>query len=167
MAFPDFFIKQAMSYADANVEMVPLQKFCAKILYGLVRKYGIENVTRGVLSEEDSDVNNVLTFVIELGSIKVMHDNNLVVSDENELLKRSLGVSFSINLALASVLQYHLKLENKQGGHYNQVASSELAERVFNHNRKILNLHLMPKHVQEDTFTVNEMFEFYLGEYIR
>ena len=165
MNFNEQFVKNALSYAEDAISMNELHGLCSKIYNGLVKKYGEFSVRRGVASESDSDTNNALTLLVEVGSLKYMLDKKMIVSDDNELLKRSFAVSFCINIALADVLRHNIGFKKSEpGGYFNNSASEKIAERVFNHHKDFIKLKNQPKSVQDEKLTIDEMFAHYLGE---
>ncbi|MGI4874771.1 MAG: hypothetical protein ACRYFX_26760 [Janthinobacterium lividum] len=166
MKFTEKFVENALNYAEHAISMSELHNLCSRVYKNLVKKYGEFSVRRGVANESDSETNNVLTLLVEVGSLKYMQDKQIIATDESELLKRSFAVSFCINIALADVLRQNIGFKKSEmGGYFNNDASEKLAERVFNHHKNFIKLKSQPKHIQDENFTIDEMFKAYLGEF--
>ncbi|WP_073282541.1 hypothetical protein [Hymenobacter psychrotolerans] len=161
-------IAKAQELTQNKVSQVELEQLISKIISGLLRKFGQKTVFNGANSEADSEVNNILTHVIEVGSIKVMKDKGLISNNDDELLMASLGTAWLMNVALGNVLNNNDLLRVYTGnGYYQQAAVQTLANRisVLGHtHRNYSKLSFLKK---LSTSTVDELFNSHLGSYIK
>lgn len=162
----DIFLSDALDYASKTLK-VSMRPFCLKIANNLLRKYGEPEFARVVSSEDGGEINNVFTYMIEVGSLKYMHDNKIIVENDVELLKRAVGVVYCMNVDLCDVLRNLNIVFNERLGYYNWPAIEQIIYRVVEHCKLHLKYDLLPLSIQEQTFTVNQMFSFYLSEYLK
>jgi hypothetical protein len=144
-----------------------LEKFCLIIITSLINKFGSKAVEFGVNTEKNNEVNNILTHVVEIGSIKLMSDSSLIISDEDALLARSFATVFLMNIALGNMLRYKGLLKTQNSGLYGGPALETIAGRVFNLGKTHNSYDSLPKKLKDDTFTTDELFAFYLGDYFK
>jgi hypothetical protein len=161
-------ILKAQELTQNKISQAELEQLASKIVKGLLKKFGQKTVTNGASSETDNEVNRILTHVIEVGGIKVMKDKGLVSSNDNDLLMASLGTAWLMNVALGNVLSNNNLLKVYTGnGYYKQEAVQTLANRIaeLGHTHRTYNS--LPPSKKQDTFTVDELFSFYLGDFLK
>lgn len=160
-------VLEANLITDNKLSSELLEKFCLIVIDSLINKFGNKRVEFGVNSDKNNEVNNVLTHTVEVGSIKFMSDLSLIVADEETLLARSFATVLLMNIALGNVLKNKALLKNQNLGLYGGSALENIAGRVFNLGKIHNNYNFLPKKIKEDTFTTDELFAFYLGEYFK
>ena len=76
-------IFKAQELTQNKISQMELEQFASKIINGLLKKFGQKTVSNGASSEANSEVNNILTHIIEVGGIKVMKDKGLISNNDN------------------------------------------------------------------------------------
>lgn len=158
-------ISDALDYASKTLT-VSMRPFCVKIINNLLKKHGRSEFIRVVSSEAGGEVNNVLTYMIEVGSLKYMQDRNIIVENHAELLKRAVGVAYCMNVDLCDILRNLNVISDDRLGYYNWPAIEQVVYRVVGHCEVHLKYNYLPMLVQQETLTIDEMFVFYLGDYM-
>jgi len=135
------------------------------IIQSLVKKFGKNAVYTVVNSEAGGEINNVLSYVVEVGSIAYMSNISIII-DDNSLLDRCYSTVFLMNVALARALKNLALLEVNNGGYYNGDAITMISERVYNLAKIHIGYPNLPEELRNDTFSTDELFSFYLGDYL-
>lgn len=158
-------IIEAKSITENKISQNALEMVSLKIIDSLITKFGKPIVANCAQSEEDSEVNNVLTHLVEVGSIKYMKDVNIISGNEQALVDKSYATVFLMNLAVGKVLRLKGLLKTNNDGYYGGDGISKIADRVLGLCKLHLNFESLPEDIKNDTFTIDELFSFYLGEY--
>jgi len=159
-------IAKAHAFTEHKISEERLEIFASKIVNALVKKFGRGAVMGTVNSESGGDINDVLKNILEVGSIKYMKEAGLIATDDNDLMAKSFGTVYLMNVALGKVLSSAGLLLVLGEGFYKRSGVEIIADRVVTLGKTHNGFDRLPLHVRNDTFTVDEMFTFYLGEYL-
>jgi hypothetical protein len=159
-------IAKAHTLTEHKLSEERLEIFASKIVNALVKKFGRGAVVGTVNSESGGDINDALKNILEVGSLKYMKEVGLIATDDNELLTKSFGTVYLMNIALGKVLSSNGLLHVLGEGFYKRSGVEIIADRVFKLGKIHNGFDRLPPEVRNDTFTVDEMFTFYLGEYL-
>jgi len=85
-----------------------LDKFVQMLVSGYISRKGQKTVKIEIDADEISDTSNFLTHIIEVGSMQILMENNMITLDGNENEGSLVSVALAMNIALAS----SLKLKN-------------------------------------------------------
>lgn len=82
-----------------------LDNFVNTLISGYVSKRGEKVVRREIQNDSQSDTSNFLTHIIEVGSLIIIHESNLISNniDDNEIT--TIAVSLSLNISIATTLK--------------------------------------------------------------
>ena len=88
-----------------QIDFSYLDNFIKLLISGYITKYGEIIVKREIDEDSQSDTSNFLTHVIEVGSLKILLENNLLNLDTNRLELAILSVALGIDISMATVLK--------------------------------------------------------------
>lgn len=159
-------IAKARTFTENKLSEEKLEIFALRIVNALVKKFGRGAVVGTVNSESGGDINDVLKNILEIGSIKYMKEVGLIVRDDEDLMVKSYGTVYLMNVALGKVLSSSGLLRVLGEGYYNRDGVETIAGRVFTLGKTHNDFDKLKPEVRNDTFTVDEIFAFYLGEYL-
>ncbi|SHM28718.1 hypothetical protein [Hymenobacter psychrotolerans] len=157
-------LKEAYTLIDNKISQSTFIDISETIIDSLIKKFGKSTVSRYAGSDDTSEINNVLTHVIEVGSLKAMKDAGLIINT-NTLTDRCIATAFIMNHSLAQVLKQKGAFNYSRDGYFTFDGVQILAARIHELCGTHLSYNNLPQHVKNDTFTVDELFAFYLGDY--
>jgi len=120
-----------------HIDKIDLEKandFVKAMLNSIVNKYGLEKLKTEIKYDiPNSPISNHLTHIIEVGGLKIISDNNLLVENNVEFQCMIVAVIFTLNCSLA-IETSNLKVYNGPTSHYyNSDIIMELANRLARH----------------------------------
>lgn len=158
-------IEAANKITNNKISQSSLENFCSIIIQSLLNKFGKNLVYKVVNDESGGEINNVLTHVVEVGSIAYMNNVSLIIED-SLLPDRCYCTVFLMNKALHDSLRKFGLLNRNSVGYYDGTALDIITERVYNLAKLHLRYPTLPENIKNDTFSTEELFAFYLGDYI-
>lgn len=110
-----------------------LDNFVNNLILGYVSKRGKDIVRKEIQDDSQSDTSNFLTHIIEVGSLIIIEESNLISSntDNNELA--TVAVSLSINISIATSLKSLDLFDLDTIVYYAFEALETLFPRILNH----------------------------------
>lgn len=130
------FPPQYQTHID-KVNLTKANDFVKAMLNSIVQKYGRENVKREIhLDNSNSKVSIHLTHIIEVGGLKIISDNDLLVNETQEFKNMIVGVVFLLNCSLATELNNLNLYSGSKSNYYNNDAIILIASRLANHTIK-------------------------------
>lgn len=157
-------LKECFNILDNKIPKSTFTTLASTVVDSLVKKFGKTTVAHYAGSEETSDINNIMTHIIEVGSLKCLRDANLIKADE-VLVEKVFATVFIMNACLSKVLKSKSLQTNDSDGYYGKNAVETLVSRTFEHCKVHLGYNSLSEAEKRETFTVDELFNFYLGEY--
>ncbi len=88
-----------------QINFVNLDDFVNKLISGYVSKRGIEVVRREIQKDSQSDTSNFLTHIIEVGSLIIIQESNLISNNKDINEATTVAVSLSLNISIATSLK--------------------------------------------------------------
>jgi hypothetical protein len=82
-----------------------LDKYIKLLVTGYITKNGEYIVKKEIDEDLQSDTSNFLTHLIEVGSLKILLENNLLNINTNQLELAILSVALGIDISMATVLK--------------------------------------------------------------
>ncbi len=127
------FPERYQKYID-KIDLEKANDFVKAILNSIVNKYGIEELRRQITRDDsNSKISDHLTHIIEIGGLKIISDNDLIIEDRREFQLMIVSVVFVMNCSLA-IEAKKLKVYNGPSSHYyDSDAILTLANRLGSH----------------------------------
>ena len=88
-----------------QINFVNLDDFVNKLISGYVSKRGLEVVRREIQKDSQSDTSNFLTHIIEVGSLIIIQESNLISNNKDINEATTVAVSLSLNISIATSLK--------------------------------------------------------------
>ncbi|MEO2063251.1 MAG: hypothetical protein ABGW97_09735 [Christiangramia sp.] len=127
--FPDRYQK----YID-RINLEKANDFVIAILNSIINKYGKEELRRQIeIDSSHSKISDHLTHIIEIGGLKIIADNNLLVEDRREFQHMIVSVIFVLNCSLAIEAGKLNVYRGPNSHYYNSDSIMTLASRLANH----------------------------------
>jgi hypothetical protein len=116
-----------------QINFVNLDNFVNNLISGYVSKRGVEVVKREIKNDSQSDTSNFLTHIIEVGSLIIIQESNLLSNniDNNEIT--TVAVSLSLNISIATSLKSLDLFDLDTIVYYAFDALETLFPRILNH----------------------------------
>ncbi|MBC3540697.1 hypothetical protein ACFSC6_12475 [Rufibacter sediminis] len=155
-------------------EIVALPKFeediirlCSNMANKTVEIHGKDSVKNELDSDEliNEDLNNLITYQIEIGGLKLLKDYDLIIDNEYVLSKRAAAIAFSIAFHLANCYKEIGARTRPTPCIYNNDALEILAERIVKH---CYDLHINYR-VEFSTLRFSDidgLVSFYIGDIV-
>jgi hypothetical protein len=122
-----------------KIDSLKTTDFVKAMINSIIRKYGSENVIREIIADNsNSKISTHLTHIIEVGGLKVISDNNLLLDidineDFAEFKNMIVSVVMLMNCSIAQELN-NLNLFNEESyNYYNIDAMMIISSRLANH----------------------------------
>lgn len=123
-----------------HIEKIDLEKlsdFVRAMLNSIARTYGIERLEHEIRRDSsDSIISDHLTHIIEVGGLKIISDNELLVENDIELHRMILAVVITLNCSLAIEAENLGVYFGPTSHYYNHDAILELSKRLSSHINK-------------------------------
>lgn len=120
-----------------HIDRIDLEKatdFVKAMLNSIIRKYSIETVKQEIqYDNSNSRISDHLTHIIEVGGLKIISDNNLLVDDNTEFQHMIVAVIFTLNCSLAIEGNNLNIYEGPKSHYYNSDTILTLANRLARH----------------------------------
>ena len=131
----DFPIKY-QKYID-KIDLEKANDFVKAMLNSMVSKYGKDKVIREIrIDSSNSKISDHLTHIIEVGGLKVIADNDLLIDDRIEFQHMIVAVIFTLNCSLAIESSNLNIYQGPKSHYYNSDAILSLANRLARHTIK-------------------------------
>ena len=91
-------------YLD-RMDFDKMEKFVQMLVAGYVAKKGKAVVKSDIDLDRASDTINFVAHIVEVGTLKILNDNNLLGLSDNQRKDAIIAVGFSINNCMARALQ--------------------------------------------------------------
>lgn len=115
-----------------KVDYESLDKFVAGLISGFAYLIGKETMIKEIDSDSSTAETSIFfTHIIEVGSLKILLDNDLLFLDEESREVAIILVSFSMNISLAKTLSKKNIFHTQ--AYYNENAIETLIMRIKNH----------------------------------
>lgn len=157
-------LKEVWAFLDGKIPQGRFTEMAETVIEALVKKHGQSAVAHYAGSEADSEINNVLTHIIEVGSVKCLHEAALIVQDD-DMPDRTFAAVFIMNVSVATVLKSKNLFPANSEIYFGNAGVQTITGRAYQLCLTHLHYDQLPLAVQKDTFTVDELFDFYLGDY--
>ncbi|MBU6122313.1 hypothetical protein [Hymenobacter siberiensis] len=157
-------LKEAWAILNDEIPQGRFTEISDTVIDALVKKHGQSAVAHYAGSEADSEINNVLTHIIEVGSVKCLHEAGLIVQGD-AMPDRAFAAVFIMNVSVALALKAKGLFPPSSEIYFGNAGVQTIAGRTYELCRNHLVYSRLPSALQAETFTVDELFEFYLGDY--
>lgn len=157
-------LKELWAILDGKISQGRFSEIAETIIEALVKKYGKSAVAHYAGSEADSEINNVLTHIIEVGSVKCLHEADLIVQDD-KMPDRTFAAVFIMNVSVAVALKSKDLFPATNEIYFGNAGIQTITGRAYELCQTHLIYDQLPVTLQKENFTVNELFNFYLGDY--
>ena len=127
-----------------QIDFDNLDNFIKLLVIGYITKHGEIVVKREIDEDSQSDTSNFLTHIIEVGSLKILLENNLLNIDSSRLELAILAVALGIDFSIASVLKSKNVFDLESKVYYSFEALERILPRINSHvfNAKDDNLYI-------------------------
>jgi hypothetical protein len=88
-----------------KIDFAKLDKFVQLLVAGFVSRKGQNTVKKEIDADSTSETSNFLTHIIEVGSLKILAENNLINSDGNNNEQALVVVALAMNISMATALK--------------------------------------------------------------
>lgn len=117
-----------------KIELEKVTDFVKAMLNSIVNKYGKEKLLAEIQYDNpSSEISNHLTHIIEVGGLKIISDNNLLVNDNPDFQHMIVAVIFTLNCSLAIEAKNLNVYSGPKSHYYNSDAILNLANRLARH----------------------------------
>lgn len=113
-----------------------LDNFIKLLVAGYISKNGRLVVKRDIDVDGPSETSNFLTHIIEVGSLKIMQDNSLITSDQNNNEGAAVVTALAINISLATALKEKNVFDLDSPVYYAIPALETIISRIISHIQK-------------------------------
>ena len=110
-----------------------LDKFVSMLVAGYVSRRGQNTVKREIDADATSDTSNFLTHIIEVGSLSVLIDNNMITSNTNENEGALVTVAVAMNISMATALKAKNIYSWDTPVYYDMPSLQTIIGRITNH----------------------------------
>lgn len=113
-----------------------LDNFIKMLVAGYLSKKGRVVVKRDIDADGPSETSNFLTHIIEVGSLKIMYDNSLITSNQNNNEGGIVVTALAINISLATALKEKDVFDMDSAVYYSIPALETIIARIISHIQK-------------------------------
>ncbi len=127
-------MKKPATYQFINkINFGNLDKFVQMLVAGYVSRRGQSVVKREIGADSTSDTSNFLTHIIEVGSLKVLTDNDMIGSDRNKNERALITVGLAMNISMASALKSKNVYDLDTPVYYDMPSLKIIFDRIASH----------------------------------
>jgi hypothetical protein len=116
-----------------QIDFSYLDNFIKLLISGYITKHGEIIVKREIDEDSQSDTSNFLTHVIEVGSLKILLENNLLNLETKRLELAILSVALGIDISMATVLKSKNVYDLDSKVYYSFDALERILPRIDSH----------------------------------
>jgi hypothetical protein len=116
-----------------QIDFDNLDKFVNLLVSGYVTKHGEIVVKREIDEDSQSDTSNFLTHIIEVGSLKLLLENNLMNIKISQLELAILAVALGIDISMATALKSKNVYDLDSKVYYSFEALERILPRIDSH----------------------------------
>lgn len=122
-----------------KIDFENLDSFVRWLITSYVSKKGAKFVEIEIQNDNDSETSNFITHIIEVGSLLLLNENNLISnnSDDNEIA--TIAISLSLNISIATSLKSLNLFDLDTIVYYAFEAIETLFPRILKHIENSLN----------------------------
>ena len=110
-----------------------LDNYIKLLVTAYITKRGETIVKKEIDEDSQSDTSNFLTHLIEVGSLKILLENNLLNIDTNQLELAILSVALGIDISMATVLKSKNVYDLDSNVYYSFDALERILPRIDSH----------------------------------